>query len=273
MRSILLPLATALIFAAPMLATPAGAAATDRYEVEMEMRFLGMNVGSVKLTSDVNAATIDSRMDVATAGMVRSLTGFRSEITGAGRLDGNGDVRPERFASFYETRRETREVDVRYGDGGRVTRVATFKRGEPTPVDVPEAMQHGTIDPLSAFFTIRNWLAEVREDGSGRRTLELFDGRRRYDLHIDYLARRAATFGGGTPVLELRLQLEPIAGFNEPTNPNQRAARDVIVLVSDDDVLMPLVMRTAAVDGVDAILRTRRICVDNGTQTCRNVRY
>jgi hypothetical protein len=271
MRSMLAILGLSAALLLP--AMPLGAAATDRYEVEMEMRFLGMNVGRVNLTSDVNAQAIDSRMDIATAGLVRSLTGFKSEITGAGRLAGNGDVWPERFASFYETKRETREVDVRYDEAGRVVGLATFKRGEPTRVEVPEAMQHGTIDPLSALFTIRNWLAEVRDLGSGQRTLELFDGRRRYDLEVRYLARRPATFGGGRPVLELRLDLKPIAGFNEPVNQNRRSARELFVLVSDDDLLMPLIIRTAAVDGVDAMLRTRRICYDNGTRNCHDVRY
>lgn len=266
MRSILL--SAALVGS---LVLPAAAATTDHYEVEMEMRFLGMNVGNVRLSGAVNETTVDSRMDIATAGVVRSLTGFRSEIVGVGRLNGTGDVQPERYASFYETRRETREVRLGFGPGGEVVHLETFKRGEPTPVNVPEAMRDGTVDPLSAFFTIRNWLAEVREDGQGTRTLPMFDGRRRYDLDVTYLQRRPATFGGGTPVLELRLDVKPLAGFNQGEDDDNR--RRLHVLVSDDEHLIPLIIRTAAIDGVDATLRTRRICVDNGTRTCRDVRY
>ncbi len=269
MRSTLISLALAGALLAGIPAVQA--ATTDRYEIEMEMRFLGMNVGNVTMTTDVNDRTVDSRMDIATAGMVRSLTGFRSELSGAARIDGNGGVQPERFASYYETRRETREVRLRYGETGEVAELATFKRGEPTRVDVPEAMRDHTIDPLSAFIAIRGWLAEVRENGSGQRTLEMFDGRRRYDLDVTYLDRRPANFGGGTPILELRLEVKPIAGFNRGEEDEGR--RRLTVLVSDDDDLIPLVIRTAALDGVDAVLRTRRICVDNGTRTCRRVRF
>jgi hypothetical protein len=230
-----------------------------------------MQVGDVRLTSDLGAEAITSRMDVATSGLVERLTGFRSEIEASGRLGGDGDVWPIRFASFYETKRETREVDVRYGEDGAVVGLQTFKRGQPTGVDVPEDLRHHTLDPLSALFTIRNWLAEVRDEAPARRRLELFDGRRRYDLEVALLARRPASFGGGAPVLELTLDLVPIAGFN--AGPNDRNARRLHVLVSDDDLLVPLVIRTAATQGLDALARTRRICVVASERTCRDVAY
>ncbi|MFW5680537.1 MAG: DUF3108 domain-containing protein [Pseudomonadota bacterium] len=264
-------IAFAALAALASLGLPGTAAALDRMELDIELRVLGMQIGDVTLTSDLAEAAITSRMDVATRGMVERLTGFRSEIEAAGRFGAGGDVRPVRFASFYETKRETREVDVRYGDDGTVEGLATFKRGVPTDVDVPEHLRHGTLDPLSALFTIRSWLAEVRDAGPAERRLELFDGRRRYDLDVRLIERRAASFGGGTPVLELILDVIPLAGFNE--KPGERNDRRLHVLVSDDDLLVPLVIRTAVADGLDALARTRRVCAVTSERTCRDVAY
>lgn len=262
----LFPTLLALALAGPTAAAPAG-----DFELDMQLRFLGLTVGEVVFTADVEPERAVARMDVETAGMVKRLTGFRSAVRSDARLDGTGDAWPVAFDSYYETKRETRNVTLRFDGERRVVELATLKRGEPTAVDVPSELQHGTMDPLAALFTIRNWLAEVRAAGSGARTLELFDGRRRYDLDVTYLARRPADFDDGASVLELRLDVRPIAGFND--DDPRGGARQLFVLVSDDDLLVPLVIRTATREGLDAVVRTTRVCAGPGRTACREIPF
>jgi hypothetical protein len=246
------------------------AADTGDYRLEAEMRFLGMSVGRVELEAAENGVTRDQRLAMATTGLVERLTGFRGELTARSRTDAAAPASLD-FRSFTATDRATREVQLRYDGDGRVVELATFKRGEPRDTEVPAALRDGTIDPLTALAAVREWLPEVREKVPAATTLAIFDGRRRYDLHVRLVDRRVADFASGpTPILEIRLESEPLAGFDEDDD----AGRPITVLMSDDDVLVPLIMRTEVMGDLTAALYTRRVCAEGPAQArCREYRY
>jgi len=245
------------------------AAKTTDYRLEAEMRFLGMSVGRVELEAAENGATRDQRLAMATTGLVERLTGFKGELTARSRA-GDGAPASLDFRSFTETDRATREVRLRYDGAGRVVEVATFKRGEPRGSEVPEAMRDGTMDPLTALASVRDWLREVRDAVPAETTLAIFDGRRRYDLKVTLVERRTADFASGrTPILEVRLESEPLAGFDEASD----APRPITVLMSDDDVLVPLIMRTEVMGDLTAALYTTRVCAEASAERCREYRY
>ena len=255
--------------AAVTVPAAAFAAKTEDYRLEAEMRFLGMSVGRVELEAAANGDTRDQRLAMATTGLVERLTGFEGELTARSRA-GEGAPATLDFRSFTRTDRATREVELRYDGAGRVTEVATFKRGEPRGTEVPEALRDGTIDPLTALAAVREWLKTVRDDAPAATTLAIFDGRRRYDLRVRLVDRRVARFASGpTPILEVRLESEPIAGFDEESD----ARRPITVLMSDDEVLVPLVMRTEVMGDLTAALYTTRVCAEASAERCREYRY
>ncbi len=248
----------------------ASVARTEAYHLEAEMRFLGMKVGRIELEAAENGDTRDQRLAMATTGLVERLTGFKGELTARSRVH-DGPPATLDFRSFTETDRATREVQLRYDGEGGVIEVATFKRGKPRGTEVPVAMREGTVDPLTALAAVRQWLVEVRDDPPAETTVAIFDGRRRYDLHITLRDRRVAEFASGpTPVLEVRLESEPLAGFDDDSD----APRPITVLMSDDVVLVPLVLRTEVMGDLTAALYTKRVCAERAPEArCREYRY
>lgn len=253
-----------------ILAAPPVHAETRDYRLEAEMRFLGMSVGAVELEADADGDERAQRLAMATTGLVERLTGFRGELSARSRA-AEGLPAPLSFRSFTATDRATREVELRYDGSGRVVDLATFKRGEPEGSEVPEAMRDDTLDPLTALAAVRDWIVEVRNEAPARTTLPIFDGRRRYDLEVELVERRVARFASGrTPVLEVRLQSRPIAGFDERSD----GTRAITVLMSDDDLVVPLVMRTEVMGDLTAALYTTRVCAGSAAEaTCRDYRY
>jgi len=262
--------AVALLMAAPTAAEPADAKPTDA-TLEAEMRFMGMSVGTVELEIASEGERQAQRLAMATTGLVERLTGFRGELKSESRNGGDRPA-PLAFDSFTRTDRATRQVEIRYDDDGRVVDLATFKRDKRQDSEVPEALRHDTVDPLTALSVVRGWLHGVRDDVPASTVVPVFDGRRRYDLVVDYVDRRVATFASGpTPVLEARLETRAIAGFDEEAD-GQRA---ITILLSDDEVLAPLVMRTDVMGDLSAALYTRRVCTPAGGEggDCRTYRY
>jgi hypothetical protein len=253
------------------LAVPAVPSAAERadYRLEAEVRFLGMNVADVALEGTAEGDTHAQRLAMASLGLVERLTGFRGELTARAR-ERPGLPASLAFRSFTETDRATREVRLRYDGEGRVVDLATFKRGEPEASEVPAAMRDDTLDPLTAFTAIRDWLAGVRDAAPATTTLPIFDGRRRYDLEVTLVERRVARFASGpTPILEVTLVSRPLAGFDEEKD----ARGPITVLMSDDELIVPLIMRTEVMGDLTASLYTKRVCAARSPERCRDYRY
>ena len=81
------------------------------------------------------------------------------------------------------------------------------KRGEPDRSKVPEALQKGVTDPLTALVQLRHRLATAGDlDGY---TAAVFDGRRRFDAEAKVIGRhRAEIAGRSRPVIELEIGLD-----------------------------------------------------------------
>mgnify|MGYP006287797435 FL=1 len=250
---------------------PAAPALPSDYRLEMDMRFLGMSIGRVELEATAAGTAIEQQLSVETTGIVERLTGYRSEVQASGRRDG-ATVVPSRFSTLSENKRATREVRFRYDAAGRVVDLASFKRGRPERTEVPPALRHDTIDPLTLVPAVRAWLFDVRDAGAGAATtFAVFDGRRRYDIEARLVDRRVAPFADGpTPIIEATLTLVPRAGFDDDDSDTRR---ELTVLVGDDALLLPLILRTAPSSGLQAALYTRRLCTGGETPSCRELSY
>jgi len=145
----------------------------------------GMQVMQVEVLFDLSRPShyrIESNLRFT--GMAGWFSGGRQ----VNRVEGiwaGGTAQPIRFMGDGMWRGEPRRVVIDYTAGEPVLRVLVpSDDGEREPV--PQAMQQGTIDSLSALAQLTRNLAETgRCEGSAA----IFDGRRRADLRVRTLGR------------------------------------------------------------------------------------
>ncbi len=153
-------------------------------------------------------------------GLLGLLDREKGRLEAQGRVGGDGGVLPASFASLFEKPDRRREVSIRYAADGHIRDLELTRDGRARESEVPESLRDGTVDTITAFWRLRDWLGA--DDGRRDRgedeeeRVAVFDGRRRYDL----LARR---LGGETAELDGRevraerveLTLVPRAGFED----------------------------------------------------------
>ena len=119
------------------------------------------------------------------------------------------------------------------------------RRGEPDRSKVPEALQKGVTDPLTAVLQMRHRWRPRDLDGY---TAAVFDGRRRFDAEAKVIGRHRAEIAGRTwPVIELEINLTWLAGANSDDMDNAEAGDNRLrlkLLLSDDERLIPLRLST-----------------------------
>ena len=162
---------------------------------------------------------------------------------------------PQALAARYEP--ESREV----------TNIHMLKRGKPTETEVPPDLRVSVVDPVTAIFSLRRHTAEaLAGEGPPRFTVRVIDGRRRYDLAAEVLGRRTAVVEGGErPVIEVRLRMVPLAGYDrDEIEAALDPGRYVIAQLSDDDRLIPLRLQSHG-HPVTTVVRLVRDC-SNGAR-------
>jgi hypothetical protein len=170
-----------LIGALAMISLPRlGMAATSGAEdFRLGVNWGGMHVADVALGFRANGAAIDGSMGITSRGMASLLTSYGGEMQSVTR-DEAGELRSSHYRAHYESRRYTRDIEIRYDDAGDPAEVKVFKRGEPQSVDIPKRLWTGTVDPLTGILRVRRWM--VGADRQDRLVVPIFDARSRYDI-------------------------------------------------------------------------------------------
>lgn len=179
-----------------------------RYQIEVA----GVQVGRVEVAAAAGREAADARVRFRIDGLLGLMDRERGELEARGRVDRDGRVVPAAFTSLFEKSDRRREVSIRYGRDGEVSELELRRDGRPRGTDVPEDLREGTVDTLTAFWRLREWLGDDRDEGR----VAVFDGRRRYDLLATRLGREAAELDGREVRAErVELTLVPRAGFDE----------------------------------------------------------
>ncbi len=140
----------------------------------------------------------------------RIRTEMRSTVLAA-----DGMVLPVLFTALYKKPDRRREIRLEYDAEGGLASVRLVKNGRPKRSDVPPELQEGTIDPLTAFVRLQDWLRAPRREGD-RILLGVFEGRKRLDLEAVYLASEEVEFRGRkVPGHRLRVRLTGLFGFDD----------------------------------------------------------
>lgn len=200
---------TGLTVPALLLAFAVRAAAAEdvAMALDYDVRFGPLRLLAMAMTTHAVGDRYDVRMVLETQGWVARLFPWRSESESRGRRDGERLV-VERHRAEGTYRGTHRVVEIDYGADGAVRSRVSPPPEQDSRDAVPEALQQGTIDPITASLTA--------VAGGCRGRLPVFDGRRRYDLVLEALPdgdvpSRRGVYAG--PARRCRALIEPRGGF------------------------------------------------------------
>lgn len=200
----------ALAFGTVLLAMP-GPAGADRppgIALDYEVFAGGFRIAS----SDVELRLGDRAYRIAINAVPRGILRWFSDWTFDASSDGaiGSRIDPKAFSTVSRNDEKTKVRTLTYRpDGSILVTMNPVEEGEP----VPEALQAGTVDPLSGAVLM---VAAVTAGKGCNRTVPVYDGRRRFDLVFADLGRQRlsasneASYSGET--LHCRVRLEQIAG-------------------------------------------------------------
>lgn len=218
--------------------------------MDIELYFGGFSVGALNLITRMDGNQYSMESDMGTRGLLDVFLNGFARLEARGEIE-NGVLKP----SYYR---------AASGSGGKVERDAQvyFAEGTPARVEavpsyaeddrpyVPMEEQVGAVDPLSAAL----FSATFRDgDDVCAGTIKIFDGRRRYNLHLSYVGDEQLTARGKGryegPAMRCEAVFEQLKGFQEDgSGPRKRRAYDpatvwVARFPAPDggaDVLMPV---------------------------------
>lgn len=179
--------------------------------------------------------------------------GLRAESMGR---DG-AMIAPWDYGYYAHTpKEETRVILVFDAETGLGRRTIAEKRSLPgggwTPLDdepLPSGLRSGVLDPLSAFLALGDRARAAVAAGGRTFTVQVFDGRRRYDL--------AAEVTQGNPTVRLRVAVRPVAGFSRR---HLRMWRGTSFEVTLDERLWLPTHIAGNVAGPSLVIRAIRAC-------------
>lgn len=227
--------------------SPLGSRATADPKIDLRyaVSVTGLKIADLALTIAPQGPNVMSELTMRSIGLVAMMSDAFSQLTATSRRAAPEPM-PELFHAYYYKSDRTRKITIRYGEHGGIAGLVYDNNGRVKPSDVPPALQKGTIDPLTAFLRLRDWLpAAAAATGPKSITLPVFDGRKRIDLQANYLGRDRYE---DKLVYALKVQLIARYGFDKGdslvTFPDDPTGRWLKVLVSDDSRLVPLRIQT-----------------------------
>ena len=208
------------LWAAALLVSLAGAArAETRLDAHYTIKVAHISIGKGEVLVTVGDAAFTSAASGEASGMMRFVVSGQGAMRTTGAMV-DGKLEPASFAlgTTHDKDRDTIKMTL---DGGNVKDLsAETNVPEEDRVPVTEADRKGIVDPLTAML--------IRMDGTGdlvaadacKRTLPIFDGRRRFDLALSFkrIDHVKADKGYAGPAVVCAVALHAIAG-HRPGSP------------------------------------------------------
>jgi len=225
----------------------AGAGTDEPLDLRYRFSWAGVPIAVFGLRHMTNAVIYQTELQIESTGLADQLFGYRSLTSATGSYGAPDRFTASRFRTDYTSHRKSRRILVRFDpDTGDVIDLEITRRGEPERSKVPEALQRGVMDPLTAFNELRHRLAS--QEGADSYASAVFDGRRRFDLEASVIGRERAEIAGRVqPVIRVEIRLKWIAGSNQDDMEPAQAGNDTFrleLLLSDDERRLPLRLTT-----------------------------
>lgn len=206
------PMSIGMIAVALATVAPACASAQTKLVSRYTISVAGLAIGHGDLVADIAADRYAAMGSGRAAGFLRILVSGEGRVTARGRMvDGRPD--PSGFAAVLDD--ENERTTVRMGlDAGTVTELSAESTATADDrVPLTDDYLRNVVDPLSAMLVPAAGADPLSADVC-RRSLPIFDGRRRYDLNLSFkrIDRARDTQGYAGPVVVCAVALRPIAG-------------------------------------------------------------
>lgn len=202
------PLAAALVLSIAAMPT-AGAAQPQSFSAHYSVTLMGLPVAKASFDSTFTADSFHIEGSLSSSGIGRLV----EKLDGTTRVEGTiGEhgARPETFVSAYQSEDKNSRTQVTFS-GGRVVEAVNTpqpKRGEDW-IPVPEEELHAALDPLSSTLIKAAGPAEVCN-----RTIRMFDGEMRADLHLTHRGTRRV-HGFDAEAVTCDARFVPVAGYRD----------------------------------------------------------
>ena len=171
--------------AAPSVSAAAGdtALADRRISVKWTVTWGGLPIYKVRLRTNIAKGRYTADFDARSTGVIEALAKNRTSWHTEGRVDGSA-MAPEKMRQRYLMKRGGyRTVSMAWAPSGAVSTRIDPPEPKGKRKTVPEEMQRGVIDPLTA---ILNGLVAPRGGPPCKYEANLFEGRRRIDIHLSF---------------------------------------------------------------------------------------
>jgi Protein of unknown function (DUF3108) len=255
-----------------LIAGPARAESNEPLDLRYRFSWAGVPIAMFRLRHLTNAVLYQTELGIETTGLADQLFGFRSVSRATGAYEPPDRFTASRFRADSSSYRKSRRILVRFDPKtGDVIDLDMTRSGEPDRSKVPEALQKGVIDPLTALIELRHRLAAPETAAAGYKAA-VFDGRRRFELNARTIGRGQAEIAGGAQqVIEVEVRLKWLAGSNQDEMEPAQAGDDTFrleLLLSDDERLIPLRLMT-----LDSLFTAKAEIVPEclGPQGCESV--
>ncbi|MES0879153.1 DUF3108 domain-containing protein [Roseibium sp. SCP14] len=201
------------------------APASDLY-LKYKLYALGLPIGSGTLSVSLNEETYSLKSSGQTAAFGRLVSDGKGTVEVRGGLNG-GTLVPESYSLKVNSEDDTGTVSMQM-KAGKVAKVAVNPPQDRMKERIKVTAEHlqKVLDPLSAALLPA---PKGLEPDSCNRSLQLYDGKERYNVHLSYKTKRKAKTADGRfkgDVLVCKARYEPIAGHRPKRKTIQELARN-----------------------------------------------
>ncbi|TYC63285.1 DUF3108 domain-containing protein [Rhodobacterales bacterium] len=220
------------------------AQASDLY-LKYKLYAIGLPIGSGTLNLSLNDSDFSLNANGQTAAFGKLISDGKGSVRVKGDVDGSS-MRPGDFAFSMTSEDEKDTVSMKLR-GGKVREVVVNPPQDRMKERVKVTAKHleGVLDPLTAaVLPAPKGLAPE----SCNRTLSLFDGKERYNIHLQYKSQRSSSTSDGRfkgKVLVCSARYEPVSGHRKGRKAIQALADNKsmevwLAPVGDTPYLVPL---------------------------------
>jgi hypothetical protein len=177
--------AARLSFGALLLAAAVPAKAESKLQARYAISVAGIAIGTLDWSVDVGHAGYSSTASGRASGILGALVSGEGAVSVRGAIK-DGRPAPESFTAsvIHDNDKSDVKMVLAAGDVKDVT--AETQKPAADRVPLTPAHRHGVIDPASAMLIPMPAAFETAGKDTCRRTLPIFDGRRRYDLKLSF---------------------------------------------------------------------------------------
>lgn len=240
-----LPALLSLLLIAPVAEAQVPKLEPLRYEARYDVHLAALPIGRIRMTVKEDQFGYSLKLDTKSRGIVSLFSPLRSVATVEGSYGTNRSYLPRRYVSEAEKDGDEkgRVATLVYDERGTITTRTRSNPDDPRwrPV-VPMAELTDAVDPMSAFFVLRQRMRDAMERNEREVSVLTYDTARLARMKLKVVSRaRIEVRGKYVDAINTVLTREPLNGYT-PKELKKFQEGDPVVHVyfSADGRLMPL---------------------------------